>query len=141
MVLHRIEALVPGLRIARTYRREWLQSDLVAGVSVAAVALPIGIAYSQLAGFPPVVGIYSCILPAVAYALFGSSRQLIVNPDSAACAIVAATLTPLAAGDAARYADLSIALTFLTGLLCIAGVLPASASSPTFSRGRFSPAT
>ena len=93
----------------------------MAGLSVAAVALPIGIAYAQLAGFPPVVGIYSAILPAVAYALFGSSRQLIVNPDAAACAIVAATLAPLAAGDAARYLDLSIALTFLTGLLCIAG--------------------
>jgi len=91
------------------------------------VALPIGIAYSQLAGFPRVVGIYSCILPAVAYALFGSSRQLIVNPDSAACAIVAATLAPLAAGDASRYADLSIALTFLTGLLCISWGAPAFA--------------
>ena len=100
---------------------EWLRSDLVAGLSVAAVALPIGIAYAQLAGFPPVVGIYSAILPPVAYALFGSSRQLIVNPDAAACAIVAATVAPLAAGDAGRYMDLSIALTFLTGLLCIAG--------------------
>jgi high affinity sulfate transporter 1 len=112
---------IPGLRLLRTYRREWLRSDLVAGLSVAAVALPIGIAYAQLAGFPPVVGIYSAILPAVAYALFGSSRQLIVNPDAAACAIVAATVAPLAAGDATRYLDLSIALTFLTGLLCIAG--------------------
>ena len=114
---------IPGLRVARTYRREWLPRDVVAGVSVAAVALPIGIAYARLAGFPPVVGIYSCILPAVAYALFGSSRQLIVNPDAAACAIVAATLAPMAAGDATRYADLSIALTLLTGLLCIAGGL------------------
>ncbi len=110
-----------GLRVFRTYRREWLASDVLAGVSVAAVALPIGIAYARLAGFPPVVGIYSCILPPVAYALFGSSRQLIVNPDAAACAIVAATLAPMAAGDAARYADLSIALTLLAGLLCIAG--------------------
>jgi MFS superfamily sulfate permease-like transporter len=97
------------------------QRDLVAGLSVAAVALPIGIAYAQLAGFPPVIGIYSAILPPVAYAIFGSSRQLIVNPDAAACAIVAATLAPLAAGDPARYLDLSIALAFLTGLLCIAG--------------------
>src|SRR5262245_43771517 len=113
--------MIPGLRILRTYRREWFPSDLVAGVSVAAVALPIGLAYARVAGFPPVVGIYSCILPPVAYALFGSSRQLIVNPDAAACAIVAATLAPMAAGDAARYADLSIALTLLTGLLCIAG--------------------
>jgi high affinity sulfate transporter 1 len=124
-VLHasRRSSWIPGLRVVRTYRREWFPSDVVAGVSVAAVAIPIGIAYARLAGFPPVVGIYSCILPPVAYAIFGSSRQLIVNPDAAACAIVAATLAPMAAGDAARYADLSIALTFLTGLLCIAGGL------------------
>jgi len=121
MLLGQIETWVPGLRLARGYRREWLRSDLVAGLSVAAVALPIGIAYSQLAGFPPVIGIYSSILPPVAYAFFGSSRQLIVNPDAAACAIVAATVAPLAAGDPSRYLDLSIILTFLMGLLCIAG--------------------
>lgn len=117
----KIERWLPGIQVARTYRCEWFRSDLVAGLSVAAVALPIGIAYSQLAGFPPVVGIYSCILPPVAYALFGSSRQLIVNPDAAACAIVASTVAPLAAGDATRYSDLAITLTLLTGLLCIAG--------------------
>jgi MFS superfamily sulfate permease-like transporter len=88
MASRKIETWAPGLRLARTYQREWFRSDLVAGLSVAAVALPIGIAYAQLAGFPPVVGIYSAILPAVAYAFFGSSRQLIVNPDAAACAIV-----------------------------------------------------
>ena len=121
MALRKIETWFPGLRLARTYQPEWFRSDLVAGLSVAAVALPIGIAYAQLAGFPPVVGIYSAIFPPVAYALFGSSRQLIVNPDAAACAIVAATVAPLAAGDAGRYLDLSIALTFLTGLFCIAG--------------------
>ncbi|MGH7726153.1 MAG: SulP family inorganic anion transporter [Candidatus Eiseniibacteriota bacterium] len=114
-------AWIPGLALARHYPREWLRPDLVAGVSLAAVALPIGIAYAQLAGFPPVFGIYSSILPAVAYALFGSSRQLVVNPDAASCTIVAATIAPLALGDGARALDLSIALGILTGLLCIAG--------------------
>ena len=114
---------MPGLRVLRTYQREWLQSDLLAGISLAAVALPIGIAYAELAGFPAVAGIYASILPAVAYALFGSSRQLVVNPDAAACAIVAATVTPLVVGDPTRYVDVAIALTFLTGLLCIAGGL------------------
>jgi high affinity sulfate transporter 1 len=116
-----VEKWVPGLTLFRTYQREWLSHDLIAGVSVAAVALPIGIAYAQLAGFQPVVGIYSCILPAVAYAFFGSSRQLVVNPDSAACMIVAATLLPMAGNDPQHYLDLSIILTFLTGLLCIIG--------------------
>ena len=119
----KIEGWIPGIATVRSYQREWLANDLMAGLSVAAVALPIGIAYAQLAGFAPVVGIYSCILPAVAYAIFGSSRQLVVNPDAAACAIVAATVAPLAASDGARYADLTIVLTLLTGVLCIIGGL------------------
>jgi len=119
----KITRWLPVVEVIRTYRSEWLRNDLVAGLSIAAVALPIGIAYAQLAGFSPVIGIYSCILPPVAYALFGSSRQLVVNPDAAACAIVAATVGPLAAGDSARYLELSIVLTSLTGLLCIAGGL------------------
>src|SRR5262250_3419893 len=112
---------LPGFKLFRTYRADWFRSDFVAGLSVAAVALPIGIAYAELAGFPPVIGIYSSILPIVAYALFGSSRQLVVNPDAAACSIVAATVAPLAAGNAQRYLELSVILTFFTGVLLIAG--------------------
>jgi high affinity sulfate transporter 1 len=93
--------------------------DLVAGISVAAVALPVAVAYAQLAGFSPVIGLYSSILPLVAYAIFGTSRQLMVNPDAAACAMIASALAPLAAGDAQLYLSLSVALTFLTGLICI----------------------
>ncbi|HKS09869.1 MAG TPA: SulP family inorganic anion transporter [Pyrinomonadaceae bacterium] len=115
-----IQSWLPGVQLLRTYDMKNLSSDVVAGLSVAAVAIPIGIAYAQLAGAPPQVGIYSCFLAPVAYALFGSSRQLIVNPDAAACAIVAATTAPLAAGDAVRYADLSILLTLFTGVVCIA---------------------
>jgi high affinity sulfate transporter 1 len=112
---------IPGLKIFHSYQREWWQADLMAGVSVAAVALPVGIAYAQLAGLPPVVGIYSSIFPAVAYAFFGSSKQLVVNPDSAACMMVASTIAPLAAGDALRNLDLAILLTFMTGVLCLVG--------------------
>jgi high affinity sulfate transporter 1 len=117
------QSWLPGIQLLRTYDTKNLNSDLLAGLSVAAVAIPIGIAYAQLAGAPPVVGIYSCVLTPVTYALFGSSRQLIVNPDAAACAIVAATAAPMAAGDAMRYADLSIALTLLTGVLCIVAAI------------------
>jgi MFS superfamily sulfate permease-like transporter len=72
--------VAPGLAMLREYRVEWLRNDVPAGLSVAAVALPVAIAYAQLAGFPPVVGLYASILPLVAYAVFGTSRQLIVNP-------------------------------------------------------------
>ena len=116
----RLGRIAPGLAMLRGYRREWLRADLGAGLSVAAVALPTAIAYAQLAGFPPVVGLYASILPLVAYAVFGTSRQLIVNPDAATCAMVAAIVAPLAGGDADLYVMLAVALAALTGVACIA---------------------
>lgn len=115
-----IGRFAPGFRQLLEYRREWLGIDLVAGVSVAAVAVPTAIAYAQLIGFEPIVGLYAAILPLVAYALFGTSRQLMVNPDAATCAIFAATVLPLAAGDSDALRSLSMALAVLTGLVCIA---------------------
>jgi high affinity sulfate transporter 1 len=94
--------------------------DLLAGLSVAAVALPVAVAYAQLAGFDPVVGLYSSILPLVAYAIFGTSKQLIVNPDAAVCAMIAAAIAPLAGGDPNLYLSLAVSLTFVAGLFCIA---------------------
>ena len=113
----------PGLRQLLNYRREWLRADVVAGVSVAAVAVPTAIAYAQLIGFEPIVGLYAAILPLVAYALFGTSRQLIVNPDAATCAIFAATVLPLAGSDHDALRSLSMVLAVLTGLVCIAAGL------------------
>jgi high affinity sulfate transporter 1 len=109
----------PGLATLLNYNRSDLPHDLIAGLSVAAVALPVGVAYAELAGFSPVVGLYSSILPLVAYAVFGTSRQLIVGPDAATCAIVAAAAAPLAAGDQSLYQSFSVELAFLAGLLCI----------------------
>ena len=83
------------------------------------MALPVGVAYAQLAGFNPVVGLYASILPLVAYALFGTSRQLIVGPDAATCALVAAAVAPLAGGDPERYQSLSVVLASLVGLFCL----------------------
>ena len=110
---------LPGLRLLLRYRREWLASDLVAGVSVAAVAIPTAIAYAQLIGFEPIVGLYAAILPLVVYALFGTSRQLMVNPDAATCAVFAAAVVPLAGGDHEALVALSVVLSVLTGLICI----------------------
>ena len=93
--------IAPGLPALLGYRRADFPHDLIAGLSVAAVALPVGVAYAQLAGFNPVVGLYVSILPLLAYALFGTSRQLVVGPDAATCALVAAAVTPLAGGDPA----------------------------------------
>ena len=120
----RFTRIAPGIAELVAYRRENLPGDIVAGLSVAAVALPVGVAYAQLAGFRPEVGLYSSILPLVAYALFGTSRQLIVGPDAATCAIVAAAVTPLAARNDSMYVSLSLTLAFLA--VC-------SVSPPDFS--------
>jgi MFS superfamily sulfate permease-like transporter len=110
----------PGVAALLQYKVADAPADIKAGLAVAAVAVPVGIAYAGLAGFPPEVGLYSSILPLVAYAIFGSSRQLIVGPDAATCAVIASAVAPLAAGDQAAYANLSMALALLTGLICIA---------------------
>lgn len=109
----------PGLPKLLHYQKSDFPHDLRAGLSVAAVALPVGVAYAQLAGFNPAVGLYSTILPLFAYAIFGTSRQLIVGPDAATCALVTAALVPLASGDSDLYASLSEVLALFAGLLCI----------------------
>jgi high affinity sulfate transporter 1 len=111
--------IAPGLANLINYRQSDLSHDLIAGLSVASVALPVGVAYAQLAGFNPAVGLYSSILPLFAYAIFGTSRQLIIGPDAATCALVTAAVAPLASGDQNVYQSLSITLAFLAGLLCI----------------------
>jgi len=111
--------LMPGLSELLHYRRDWLRADVQAGFSVAAVALPVSIAYAQLAGFSPVIGLYSTVLPMIVYALFGSSRQLIVGPDAATCAMLGATLMPLAAPGSDAYQAYAMSLTLITGLLCV----------------------
>ncbi len=98
-------------------------TDLLAGVAVAAVEIPTALAYAELAGFPPVVGLYASILPLIPYAIVGSSPELIVGPDAATCALVAAALEPLANGNPIHYLDLSITLSILVGTLCIVGGL------------------
>jgi len=110
---------MPGLGVFARYDRSWLRSDLGAGLSVAAIALPVGIAYADLAGVPAVIGMYSAIFPLLVYALFGSSRQLMTGPDAATCIIVAASLGPLAGGDPERYLALMVILSLMTGVLFI----------------------
>jgi MFS superfamily sulfate permease-like transporter len=112
---------LPLLRDLRVYRREWLARDVIAGLSVTAVQIPTAIAYANLAGFPPETGLYASMLPVLVYALFGSSRQLVLGPDAATCAMLAALLMPLAHGDGAYYLRLSAALAITAGLLMVIG--------------------
>ncbi len=117
------------------YQRDWLRSDLAAGLSVAAVQIPTAIAYAQIIGFPAQVGLYACILPMLVYALVGGSRQLMVGPDAATAAMVAAAITPLAAGDPQRLVHLSMIVAVMVGLLSVvAGLIRAGFIASFLSR-------
>ena len=110
---------MPGLCQLREYQRSWLKDDLRAALSVVAVALPVAIAYAQLTGVSAIVGLYSCVVPMIVYALFGTSRQLIVGPDAATCAVIAAVVTPLAAGDPTKHWQLVMTMTAMMGIWCL----------------------
>jgi high affinity sulfate transporter 1 len=114
---------IPLLADLRQYQPKWLMTDAFAGLSVAAVQVPTAVAYAQLAGFSPEVGLYASILPVIVYALFGSSRQLVVGPDAATCTMVASVVGPLAGGDPVKYIALSAGLSLAAGILMIIGGL------------------
>ena len=118
-MLSRLYNFMPGLQVLFNYERTWFADDVKAALSVAAVALPVAIAYAQLTGVNAAVGLYSCILPMIVYALFGTSKQLIIGPDAATCAVIAAVVTPLAAGDIVKHWQLVITMTIMTGFWCI----------------------
>jgi len=110
----------PVLTSLRGYRRAWLPHDLIAGVLIVALAIPLSMGMAELAGVPPVAGLYSCILPLVAYAVFGSSRQLVVALDASTAAMLGAAVAPLAGGDPVRYVALAAGLTLLAGVILMA---------------------
>ncbi|MFW5417785.1 sulfate permease [Nocardiopsis sp. CNT-189] len=113
----------PGMGGPAGYGRARLVRDLVAGVTVGAVAVPAGLAMSELAGLPPMAGVYATLLPLAVYALLGSSRHLVVGPESVLAALTLSIVAPLAQGDPGRYAVLAAALALMTGTVYIAAGL------------------
>lgn len=101
------------------YRTAWLRHDIIGGVTLAAYAIPVSLAYAALAGLPPQIGIYGYMLGGIGYALLGSSRQLAVGPTSAISLMIAATVGTLAAGDAVRYAQIASLTAFAVAVLCL----------------------
>jgi len=110
---------VPPLRWLPSYQISWLPHDVVAGVTLAAYAIPVSLAYAALAGLPPQVGIYGYLLGGIGYALLGSSRQLAIGPTSAISLMIAGTVGAMAEGDAAHYAQIASLAAFTVALLCL----------------------
>src|SRR5213075_509221 len=109
----------PGLANLASYRPQWLRRDLVAGLVLTALLVPQGMAYAELAGLPPITGLYTSILCLVGYALFGPSSILVLGPDSSLGPMIAATILPLVAadGDPHKAVALASALALMVGAL------------------------
>ena len=112
---------VPGFQVIATYQRQWLARDVVAGVVLTTLLVPQGMAYAELAGLPPITGLYTSILCLLGYAVFGPSRILVLGPDSSLGPMIAATILPLVAakGDEARAIELASMLAIITGAIMV----------------------
>jgi high affinity sulfate transporter 1 len=112
---------VPGVRVLRTYERAWLSKDVVAGLVLTALLVPQGMAYAELAGLPPITGLYTTILCLIAYAMVGPSKILVLGPDSSLGPLIAATILPIvgANGDPAQAIALASMLAILVGAIML----------------------
>ncbi len=114
---------LPGLRTLREYEVGWLRHDIVAGLVLTTMLVPVGIAYAVAAGVPGIYGLYATIVPLLAYALFGPSRILVLGPDSSLAAVILAVVLPLSGGDPLRAVAIAGMMAVVSGMVCIlAGV-------------------
>jgi len=110
---------LPPARWLAEYRAAWCRDDVLAGVTLAAYAIPVSLAYAGLAGLPPQVGVYGYLLGGLGYALLGSSRQLAIGPTSAISLMIAGSVGAMADGDAQRYAQIASLTAFAVAALCL----------------------
>jgi high affinity sulfate transporter 1 len=110
---------LPGLYVLRHYEAAWLRHDLVAGLVLTTVLVPVGIAYAVASGLPGIYGLYATIFPLLAYALAGPSRILVLGPDSSLAALILAVVLPLSGGDPLRAVALAGMMAVTSGVLCI----------------------
>jgi high affinity sulfate transporter 1 len=119
-----LQRWLPGLQLLSGYQPAWAVNDLVAGLVLTTMLVPVGIAYAEASGVPGIFGLYATVVPLLAYAAFGPSRIMVLGPDSSLAAIIAAVVVPLSAGDPARAVALAGMMAVVSGALCIlAGVL------------------
>lgn len=110
---------LPGLDTLHRYEASWLRHDILAGLVLATMLVPVGIAYAEASGLPGIYGLYATITPLLAYALFGPSRILVLGPDSALAAIILGVVVPLSGGDPLRAVTLAAMMAIVSGTVCI----------------------
>ncbi|MDH4556601.1 sulfate permease [Pseudomonas sp. BN417] len=115
---------LPGLQLLHQYQPHWLARDLVAGLVLTSMLVPVGIAYAEASGVPGIYGLYATIVPLLVYALFGPSRILVLGPDSALVAVILTVVLAQSNGDPQRAVVLASMMAVVSGLVCIlAGLL------------------
>jgi high affinity sulfate transporter 1 len=110
---------LPGLQTLRQYQVAWLPHDILAGLVLTTMLVPVGIAYAVASGVPGIYGLYATIVPLLAYALFGPSRILVLGPDSSLAAVILAVVLPLSGGDPMRAVALAATMAVVSGTVCI----------------------
>ncbi len=114
---------LPGLLALRQYQMAWLPHDIIAGLVLSTMLVPVGMAYAVASGVPGIYGLYATIVPLLAYAVFGPSRILVLGPDSSLAAVILGVVLPLSAGDPQRAVALAGMMAVVSGIVCImAGV-------------------
>jgi len=130
-----LQRWAPGLHTLLHYQREWLVNDIVAGLVLTAVLIPVGMGYAEASGVPAIHGLYATIIPLMAYAIFGPSRIMVLGPDSTLAAVIAAIILPLAGGSVERAVALAGALALLSGgCLLLIGVVRLGIMADLFSK-------
>src|ERR1700752_3271307 len=109
---------LPGLLTLRQYQTTWLSHDILAGIVLVTMLVPVGIAYAVASGVPGIYGLYATIVSLVAYGLFGPSRILVLGPDSSLAAIILGVVLPLSGGDPHRAVALAGAMAIVSGAIC-----------------------
>ena len=117
--MNRWKRWLPGLQILREYQAAWFAGDLMAGLVLATMLVPVGIAYALASGVPGIYGLYATIVPLLAYAVFGPSRILVMSPDSALAPVILAVVLPLSGGDPKRAVALASMMAVVAGVVCI----------------------
>src|SRR6188472_3542030 len=117
--MNRWKRWLPGLQMLSEYQAAWFARDLMAGLVLTAMLVPVGIAYAQASGVPGIYGLYATIVPLVAYALFGPSRILVLGPDSSLAAVILAVVLQLSGGDPMRAIALAGMMAIVSGTVCI----------------------
>src|SRR3954465_5189686 len=117
--MRRLKRWLPGLQILGEYKAAWFPHDVIAGLVLTTMLVPVGIAYALASGVPGIYGLYATIVPLLAYAIFGPSRILVLGPDSSPAPVILAIVLSLSGGDSSSAVAIASVMALVSGSVCI----------------------